>query len=234
MIKSLAILATAVLSVFSANAQRCSMGYAERIKGATNRQQALSVAEQAESYLYTPGSEGYDESTFIAVLHALLQSPWLTNDDKMRPAAQLALASKNLPGQKAADFSFVTPDGNCHRLSDVNTPFTIIFFNDPECDDCAAIKQQIGENNMLQQLVTQKKLTIICLYPFDDEALWRSTSYPANVVNGWDSTMQIESTESYVLLQMPSLYLLGADMQVLKKNATLSCIISYLQHYSAE
>lgn len=229
MIKSLAIIASVALCIFSANAQRCSASYAERIKGATSRQQALSVAEQAESYLYTSGSEGYDEDAFIDVLHALLQSPLLTDDDKLRPTAQLELASKNRPGQEAADFSFITPDGNSHMLSDFTTPFTIIFFNDPECDDCSAIKQQINENAMLLQMVKEKTLTIICLYPFDDEALWRQTCYPPIFINGWDNKMQIESTESYVLTQIPSLYLLGTNRRVLKKNATLHGIISYLQ-----
>lgn len=213
----------------SASGQNCGASYAERISHASSRQQVLSLTIQAEKALYTPDSDSYNEDLFIQALEAALRSPLLTDDDKQRPTALLNAAMKNRPGMTAADISYTIPDGNNHKLSDLSTRFIILFFNDPECDDCATLKQAINENELLKNLVADKMLTILGIYPYDDETLWRHTPYPQIMVNGWDKDMQIEETESYQLSKIPTLYLLGENHKVLLKTATLPAIIQYLE-----
>ena len=218
-----------LLCGFTANAQSCSMGFAHRIKGCHSRNVAIAMAQYAEQYLYTTGSEGYDEDSCIEVLHAMIESPLLTDADKQRPTALLKSVMKNRPGQVAADISFITPNNKQHHLHECETPFTILLFNDPECEDCAEIKQQISSNSILQRLIDDKKLTVVGIYPYDDEAQWRATKYPDNMINGWDRDMTIEETESYVIPQIPTLYLRGEKQKVILKNTTLKEIISYFE-----
>lgn len=49
------------------------------------------------------------------------------------------------------------------------------------------------------------------------------------MINGWDRDMTIEETESYVIPQIPTLYLLGEKQKVILKNTTLKEIISYFE-----
>ncbi|MGM9803932.1 MAG: DUF5106 domain-containing protein [Muribaculaceae bacterium] len=221
-----------ILCSLSVKAQYCSMGYVDRIKGAHSREAVLSQARQAEQFLYTAGSEGYDEDIYIEVLNALLNSPLLTDADKVRPQMQLTNALKNRPGQQAADIAFITPDDASHSLSEYDTPFCILLFNDPDCDECAQLKHAITQNQLLCSMVEQNKLSIIGIYPYDDRQTWLSTPMPGIIVNGWDSQAVIDEQETYYLPKIPTLYLLGANMTVLLKDTTLQQIVQYLSKNS--
>ena len=73
-----------IIGIFNAEAQSCARSFVQRIRGAHSSAAVLATAEQAEKYLYTPGSEGYDEGLFIDVLEAVVESPLLSDVEKIR------------------------------------------------------------------------------------------------------------------------------------------------------
>ena len=217
-----------IIGIFNANAQSCASSYIQRIRGSHNSAAILATAQQAEKYLYTPGSEGYDEGLFIQVLEAVMESPMLSEVDKIRPRSLLDMALKNRPGDKAADIVYVTPDDSIHSLSNRTATYAILFFNDPDCDDCAIVKKQIAQNELLCSLVADGSLEIIGIYPFGDEDMWRTNQLPSIITNGFDRDMAIETDETYCIRQIPTLYLLKG-MTVMLKDTTLPEILAKLQ-----
>ena len=216
-----------IIGIFNAEAQSCARSFVQRIRGAHSSAAVLATAEQAEKYLYTPGSEGYDEGLFIDVLEAVVESPLLSDVEKIRPASMLELMQKNRPGTKAADITFVTPDDSIRSLSSISAPYIVLLFNDPDCHDCALLKKQIEHNELLRQLVAEGKLAIIGIYPFGDEEMWRASQMPDIIVNGFDRDMVIESEQTYHISNIPTLYLLH-HMTVVLKDTTLNRITETL------
>ncbi len=225
----LSILTTIIIGASAAHAQSCSQSYIDRIKGATSKASLLATAEQAENYLYSIGSDGYNEELFVEVLKAVLQSPLLSETDKIRPYMLLESACKNMMNTIAADMAYVTPDGKSHMLHNNEGKYTILFFNDPDCSDCAEVKQQLTQSEIITTLHNRNQLRIVGLYTYSDEALWLAGNYPDIMINGWDKECEAECNELYVLRQIPTLYLLDSENRVILKDTSLNEIIASLK-----
>ncbi len=225
----LSILTTIIIAITSSHAQSCSQSFIDRIKCATNKAALIATAEQAEEYLYSIGSSGYNEELFISVLNAMLQSPLLSDTEKIRPSMLLESASKNRVDSIAANIAYVTPDGKNHMLHDNEGKYTILFFNDPDCSDCADVKQQLAQSTIISHTHSNNLLRIVGIYTYSNEALWKAGNYPEIIVNGWDKECAVECGEEYVLRQIPTLYLLDQNNRVILKDSSLTEILDYLK-----
>ncbi len=82
----------------------------------------------------------HDEELHILVLRALLDNPCLSDTDKIRPRYLLEIAMKNRPGDVAADFTVTCRDGRRRQLSGIKADYVLVYFNDPDCEDCRRVK----------------------------------------------------------------------------------------------
>lgn len=199
-------------------------GYGDSIARCGSAEALAGVLARAEERLYTPGADGYDERAFVAVLTRALASPLMDAEHSMRPRMLLEQADRNRPGTVAADFAAVTLAGDTLRLSDVTAPYTLLFFNDPTCDDCLSVKQQLAQSIVLKALADEGRLAVVAVYPYDDEAAWRRGSYPSWLINCWDSKQAIDTDGLYVLRRMPTLYLLGPGRTVMLKDTAVEAV----------
>lgn len=196
-----------------------------------SRKGCLAALDYAERCLGNPADFGHDERAFLQVLERVCASPRLTSDDKLRARLLLEDAQKNRIGSSAANFDFVTPDGETHALDDYNTQLTLIYFNDPDCDACQRVKARLDTCSVVERLVHEGRLTVIAVYTLDDEKAWRSTTYPAYMVNGWNRSQSIDNDELYTLPTMPLFYLLDDDKKVVLKNEpSLNRVLNTLIH----
>lgn len=97
-----------------------------------------------DKYLFEPNSPMHNEELHILFLRALVDNPDLGELDKMRPRHQLEMALKNRPGDVAADFTVVCRDGKQRRLSDIQADYVLVYFNDPDCEDCHRVKELLS------------------------------------------------------------------------------------------
>lgn len=88
----------------------------------TSESAFATIRYVAERYLNDPESPMRDERTWTVFLEELLATDELSEDDRLRPAAQLATARKNSPGTVAADFTYVTRDGRRQTLHGARRP----------------------------------------------------------------------------------------------------------------
>lgn len=177
--------------------------------------------EMAEHYLYDPNSPYRNEELYIPVLRAVIANKQIDDLRKIRPRYQLDMALKNRPGAIATDFAITQQNGRTIKLLAISADYTILFFNSPDCHDCARVKQMLGK-------ISDSRVRIVAVYPDEDVELWRNTSYPASWINGRNSSIQ--ERQLYDLRAMPTLYLLDKNKRILLKDAPIEVVLDWLKN----
>ncbi len=218
-----------------------------------DRKPLLTVMSRLEHYFYDPNSPVLDEEIYLCALNGILAAKSLSELDKMQYEYQHKICSLNRVGTPAADFAFrelngrryAAEDGNElpqqdmtpiafgryveKSLYDIKGEYTLIFFNNPDCNACAGILQAIKESP-LTELVKQGKLKVLAMYIDEDLTAWRENSgkYPMEWIYAYDHKLVLRDNNIYGLRAIPSLYLLDKEKRVLLKDAPVEDIINYL------
>ena len=121
---------------------------------------------------------------------------------------------------------YVTREGARHDLKDQAAEFVIIFFNDPDCDECAMIKLRLDADVKATALQEAGRLKIVSISPLEAEDEWRSkvSGYPS----AWEVGATPEADNVYDLRQTPSIYLLDRNHRILAKNLSLDVLLHTL------
>lgn len=184
-----------------------------------NPQGYRKALELAENRLGNPADSLHNEEMYIACLEHAVTSYVLGNNEKERPKLLLETAKRNRIGTTAANIEYVTPDGKEHHLNEPGDQYTLLYFNDPDCDACQRVKDNMEQSSVLKDLVNQGLLTVVAIYADNNQKLWKKATYPMWMVNGWDKKQAIENDGTYVLpATLPVFYLLAPDKTVLMKN----------------
>jgi len=174
-----------------------------------------------EKYLADPNSPMRDEDMYILFLDRMAVDDLLGEAGRLQAAHRLAVASRNRPGMRAADFAYMTADGKRRRLHDgASGPGgTLLMFYDPDCDRCKAVVAMLGE----VQLPDGMRLLAVDVE--DDRALWEKTrgGFPPE----WTTGFAAESLdELYSLPALPVFYLLDGDGRVVLKDPPVDRLLT--------
>lgn len=188
------------------------------------------ITDLADKYLYDPNSPMRNEEFYIPVLDAMLASPVLEEIEKVRPKARRELAQRNRIGTKALNFNYTLASGTQGSLYQLKTDYTLLFINNPGCHACAETKEALKNSPIINQLLSQKKLTVLSVYPDEELDEWRKhlNEFPKEWINGYDKKFVIKEQQLYDLKAIPTLYLLNKDKTVLLKDATAEAVEQYL------
>ena len=177
------------------------------------------MMELAERRFSDAADPIHNEGLYMVVLKHVTENFVLSNAEKEKQRLLLEGAKKNMIGSVAADFDYVVAgDKATHHLKDIKADNILVYFNNPDCESCEAVKQRLAENELINKLVNDKKLIVLAIYPYDDQKLWKKAKYPKMMINGWNQSHQIEYAELYDLPTLPCFYLLDKDYKVLIKN----------------
>ena len=185
----------------------------------------------ADKYLYDPNSPSRNEELYIPVLEVMLQTFVLNDVEKIRPQMRLDWALKNRMGAQATNFQFTGIAGQTGTLYQVNTAFTLLFFNNPECTSCIEHIEGLRRSMLINSLLSERRLSVLSIYPdheVDNEWKKNYAVYPAEWIVGYDPSFTIG--DKYDLKASPTLYLLDKDKTVLLKDATIPLIENYLAY----
>lgn len=190
-----------------------------------------SFKSLAEKYLDDPNSPLRSEEIYIPVLEAMTHSSFLGEMDKLRPRARLQLAMKNRVGIRAADFTYTLATGKQHTLGNIRTDYTLIFFNNPGCEACAATLGGLKSSPVIGRLLEEGRLTILAMYTDEELEEWHRhlPDFPAEWINAYDRAQVIRTKQLYDLRAIPTLHLLDKDKTVLLKDAPLDRVVAYLE-----
>jgi hypothetical protein len=184
----------------------------------------------AAKYLYEPNSPFHNEEFYIPFLQHIVSASFLTETEKTTPKFRLEMALKNRIGTPATNLLFETRQGRHTSLKKaITTPFTLLIFYDPDCDNCITTQKELKTNDTLTELIQTRKLAVIAIYAEGDRKEWDRTkaSMPSNWTVCYDES-QIDDHQLYDLKAMPTLYLLDDHLNVLLKDASPQKVSSFL------
>lgn len=183
------------------------------------------IMELAEHYLYEPGSPMRDEEMFIPFLNVAVDSPVLTESERIRPRYLLDEALRNRVGAMSTDFDMKLRGGSTvgmHKFTS-GKPALLMFY-DPECDHCAETIEILRTDNTLNRLLGEGRINVLAVYPFGEEYVWLNDPMVKIPVGWTDAFADMSEVDLYSFPEMPVLYLLDASGRVLLKDATVDKI----------
>jgi len=152
----------------------------------------------AEHYLDNPYSPMRNDRTYATLIEAVAAMPdnAISSTERIKLLDKSRLLRLNLPGNKASNFTLTTPDGREKSLQEINADLLLLYFYDPDCEQCKETQKHMEQSRILKD----KRLQILRVNPTDYDLAGRLL---------------------YWFDRMPSLYLLDKDKRVILKDATI-------------
>ncbi len=182
-------------------------------------------------YLYDPNSPLRSDLYYEPVLKYLISSDQVSVDEKSEYRQVLKTVQKNKEGTLATTFSVTLQSGKVLKLRDIESPYLLLMFYEPDCNSCKATIARMKEIPELNRLIDNKKLLkVLAVYAVGNEEIWRDyfPQMPANWLNGIDKNQHILSHNLYDLKAAPTMYLLDQDQRVLLKDTDLEHLLYFL------
>ncbi|MBO5901472.1 MAG: DUF5106 domain-containing protein [Alistipes sp.] len=177
-------------------------------------------AEMTGEILYDPNSPLRNDEYYIPILEELAKSPLYDEYDRQIPQHTLHIVKQNRLGEVANDFRYTLPNGTQHSLHALDADYTILLFNNPGCEMCKEVIQEIEYSKRLSELSSKHRIVTLAIYPDEDIEAWRQylPQMPKGWTCGYDKEQALTSERLYDLKAIPSLYLLDRHKHVLVKD----------------
>ena len=178
------------------------------------------LTRTAEIYLINSDSPMASEPLYIRYLSGLLSTGLLSEAQQFRAEDKLETVSKNLPGTKAADFSFTTLSGDESSLFQfiADKPKTMVIFFDPDCENCGEVMARLQQDASLLSDVADGRLAVLAVYAGPDTGSWRRKA--AALPEVWTvgiNVSEIDDEDLYYFPSLPTLYYIAPDATVLSR-----------------
>ena len=85
---------------------------------------------------------------------------------------------KNRPGDVATDFTVVCRDGRSRRLSDIKAGYVLVYFNDPDCEDCRRVKELLTLSPVVNDPVGVRPSETPLRVCGGQDPAWKGGSFP--------------------------------------------------------
>lgn len=177
-------------------------------------------AEMTGEILYDPNSPLRNDEYYIPILEELAKSPLYDEYDRQIPQHTLHIVKQNRLGEVANDFRYTLPNGTQHSLHALDADYTILLFNNPGCEMCKEVIQEIEHSKRLSELSSKHRIVTLAIYPDEDIEAWRQylPQMPKGWICGYDKEQRLTTERLYDLKAIPSLYLLDKSKHVLVKD----------------
>ena len=136
---------------------------------------------------------------------------------------------KNRVGEKATNFGYVTKNGRRETLHSVKGDYILVYFNDPACDECKAMKTELEASPNVSKAVADGSLKILAVSVDGKKDEWTKESVPVKWIDACDDKNVIAGRELYDLPNLPVLYLLDRSHRVVQKNTNIAKVEEMLE-----
>ena len=179
----------------------------------------------AHHYLENPQSPLRNDAVYVVLLRSMRRRKGLTLTQRQSLDYKIKTFGSNLPGHRATDFQFVDRQGKRHRLSDYRHERVLIFFYDPDCDNCHRISSQLSRD---QRLAGTR---VLAIYPDSDTQHWQRTpqAFPRTWTDGYSPRGEVNAKLLYTVRATPTLMLIGRGGLVELKDLAPEQLLSHLE-----
>lgn len=196
-----------------------------------NKKVFIFFKEQYAHYLADPNSPLRNDLYYEYVLSYLANSLANTETERSRYQMQLEMIQKNQIGMQITDFKYLDSKGNIEKLSDNWGKTCLLLFYDPSCPHCKDILKELKSSQVLNNLISLQKLSVIAIDPLGDKALWKEYQalIPDNWINGFDPNDMLIKRQLYSINAYPTIYLLNNEGKILLKDPDYQVVLDILK-----
>lgn len=199
----------------------------------------MRLLSLSEKYLYDPNSPYLNEEAYISALESVMSLKSFDSLGKISYRWQLDMALLNRVGQKANDFDFVYFNGNNSlangSLYEINAEYTLVYFNNPDCNSCKEQLELLLLNKHLNYLSETGRLKVLSIYIDEQTELWEKhfNDVPLTWIYAKDASLVLRNNELYGIRAIPSMYLLDRDKRVILKDASAPKVLEYIERIAS-
>ena len=141
----------------------------------------LFMAEVAEGHLYGDTAQVWIDEMYLPVAEAIAANKRISKAEKARYVQQAEVLRNSMVGQRMASLPYTRLDGSQANVRNDSAEVVIIFFNDPDCDDCSMARLRLDADVSLTELIAEGKVKVVAMSLAEPDADWRKAmeAYPS-------------------------------------------------------
>lgn len=184
----------------------------------------LAIARAAENALYGPEAEFTGDEIYLMFARSVLSNKKIKEVDKVRYLEQTRILNGSILGAGAPALTYTTRYGATHQLHDQAGEFIVLFFNDPDCDECSMIKLRLSADVAVNNMLKSGRLKIVTIYSGEPDDNWKQKM--SDVPYEWEVGANPEADTVYDLRKMPNIYLLDSERKIIGKDMSTDQILN--------
>jgi len=189
------------------------------------------IMQCAEKTFFFADSPFLNDELYLPVLEGIQKCAVIPDNVKDSFKWQADICNKNKVGTQAADFRYATSGGRHSNMHSIKAEYLLVFFNDPDCNNCREALEAMKKSDPLINLVGMGVLKVLAVSPGGKTALWdeRKPDFPSDWIYAYDPAGELEQGTIYTLRTSPSIYLLDEDKNVVMKDASFPHCLRVLE-----
>lgn len=189
-----------------------------------NAKNLVALAEMAEGAFYSDTARIVCDECYLPFAKAVVNSKKVPKAEKARFEYQATSLGLSQVGMTAPDFEWTTPEGEKGRLSELPAgAYVLLFFNDPDCDECELARVRLAADYNLNDLIDRKLLNVVSIYPGELSEEWIDRTSVYN--KKWVVGAAPEIDEIYDMRNPPVIYYLNGKHEILSKTFDIDSLL---------
>lgn len=184
----------------------------------------LFLAGVAEQELYGDTAELWIDELYLPIAQAVAANKRLSKAERARFANQATVLSNSLVGKRFPSLAYTTRDGEKRNVQADSAEVVVLFFNDPDCSDCALTRVRLDADVSMTQLIDEGKVKVVAISLCEPDEEWRESvsNYPATWTVGAapDADLTVDLRNG-----TPDIYLLGRRNAIRYKHLNADQVI---------
>ena len=184
----------------------------------------LFIAECAEGLLYSDTAEVWIDELYLPFAEAVVANKKINKASKARFAHQVEILKKSLMRGPAPSIPYTTRDGRQGNLDNDSAQVLIVFFNDPDCDDCNMARIRLDADISMTELIKEGRAKVVSISLTEPDEAWKQAvaSYPESwtVAASPDADMNID-----LRLGTPDFYIIDKNHNIRFKHLTIDQVL---------
>ena len=184
----------------------------------------LFMAECAENLLYGDTAEMWIDELYLPFAEAVASNKRIDKASKARFAHQAKILKNSMTGKRFASLPYTTREGQSRNLDSDSAQVLVVFFNDPDCDDCNMARIRLDADISMTELISEGKAKIVAMSLTEPSDEWKQSvgSYPSawSVGANPDADLTVDLRNG-----TPDFYIIDKNHNVRFKHLTIDQVL---------
>ncbi len=158
------------------------------------------------------------------------KTPWTDSTLLVKLQERVDHLKPNLIGQKAHDLKMETLDGQWVDLYEIDAPYVVLLFWDPNCGHCKKAVPQLHE---FYKEFKDKGVEVMTIYLYDNKEVWKKYLEEHDCldwINAWDPYQLTRFRLYYDIYSTPVIYVLDKDKKIIAKRLDVEVLKRFFEN----